>query len=687
MGNTGDAFPREKAAKEISELRQTIVENQYRYYVLDDPAISDAEFDRLFRELQQLEEQYPELVTPDSPTQRVGGQLSSMFRSVPHTRAVLSLANAFTEGELRHFDRKAREISGATELDYVVEPKIDGLSVILRYENGKFAMALTRGDGVSGEDVTANVRTIHSVPLALRSSKEETPVYFEVRGEVFLPRDDFERLNKEREQSGLAVFANPRNAAAGSLRQIDPRVTASRPLRALFYEIRDMRGAHVQIPDSEANCLELLKTLGFPIPGYEYCRSIGEVLAVISTWQEKRHALSYDIDGIVVKLENRAIGRMLGATGHSPRSQIAFKFPPEQVEAKVKHITVQVGRTGVITPIAILEPVTVSGSVVSRATLHNETLIREKDIRIGDTVILQKAGEVIPEIVTVIREKRTGDEKEFSMPATCPSCGSPVVRLQGEAAYRCMDVSCPAQLKESLIHFCSRDAMDIRGLGPSLIELLLQSGLAMDAGDIYALTWGEVAKLPGMGHKSAENLMKSIQASKTRPLDRLIYAFGIRNVGSRTAALISRQFQSLDEIMDATEKRLMMIKEVGPETARAIVDFFHADSVKQVVYKLKCAGVEAAVARQSYEAEEGPLSGKALVITGTLSSMARHEAKERIERLGGKVSSSVSRNTFALIAGSSPGSKLDRARALGIRVMTEEEFLDLAQERGFVDED
>ena len=630
----GDAVSRDKGAKhkaaeEIAELRRQIAEHDYRYYFLDDPVMSDAEYDKLFRRLQQLEAEFPELVTPDSPTQRVGGQVSSAFRSAPHTRPVLSLANAFSDQELRAFDRRAREISGAAELDYVVEPKIDGLSIILRYENGRLALGLTRGDGLSGEDVTSNVRTIGSVPLVLRDTPEGAPEYLEVRGEVFLPKEDFKQLNEEREQNGLPLFANPRNAAAGSLRQMDPKVTASRPLRALFYEIRDIRGA-LPVPDDETACLELLKTLGFPVPVYHHCKSIGEVIDTISSWQESRHTLPYDIDGMVVKVQKLGIARALGATGHSPRSQIAFKFPSEQVETKVKDIIVQVGRTGVLTPIAMLEPVVVSGSVVSRASLHNEDLVREKDIRIGDTVILQKAGDIIPEVVAVLPERRTGEEREFAMPDGCPSCGSPVVRLPDEVAHRCVNISCPAQIKERLIHFCSRDAMDMRGLGPAIIESLLQSGLIKDAGDIYSLRQEDIAKLPGMGAKSARNLIRSIEVSKSRPLHKLLYAFGIRHVGVRTAELISRHLQSLDEIRDATEEGLMAIEEVGPETAKAVVMFFRQDSVKQMIDKLRKAGVEAALGVQTYEDQAGPLSGKTLVLTGTLGGMTRHEATEHI---------------------------------------------------------
>lgn len=680
MGDHEKGFSRDKAPGRIQELRQLINEHQYRYYVLDDPAVTDAEFDRLLRELQVLEKQNPELITPDSPTQRVGGQLSSAFRSVPHSRAVLSLANAFSEQELYTFDRKARELSHAGSHDYVIEPKIDGLSLILRYENGRFILALTRGDGISGEDVTLNVKTIKSVPLLLRESEREFPDYLEVRGEVYLPRNDFKKLNEDREANGLSTFANPRNAAAGSLRQLDPRITASRPLRALFYEIRDISGNDWHMPDSETFCLALLKNLGFPVPDFDYCRSIGEVVTALSGWQDKRHLLDYDIDGIVIKLENLNLGRRLGATGHSPRSQIAFKFPAEQVETTVKDVIVQVGRTGVITPTAILEPVRVSGSTVSRATLHNEDLIRQKDIRIGDTVILQKAGEVIPEIVSVVKEKRTGNEKEFFMPKRCPACSSEVVRLPGEVAYRCTDMACPAQLKEGLIHFASRDAMDIRGLGPSLIELLLQSGLIRDAGDLYFINQEEISGLPRLGPKSSENLIKGIGASKERTLDRLIYALGIRHVGQQTARLIAERFSSLDAFMKASEDDLMTIPVVGPETAKSIVAFTRKDSMRQVVDKLKQAGVRAAVERHAYEARQGFLSGKTFVLTGTLSSMARHEAEELIVSLGGKVSSSVSRNAFAVLVGDTPGSKLERAKTLGVRIMTEKEFMDLIEE-------
>ncbi|MGB4433671.1 MAG: NAD-dependent DNA ligase LigA, partial [Bacillota bacterium] len=649
----------------------------YRYYVLDSPIISDAEYDNLFQELKTLEEQYPEFITPDSPTQRVGGQVLSVFRSVPHSKPVLSLSNAFSEGEIREFDRRVKQLAGGAEVDYVVEPKIDGLSVILRYESGLLALGLTRGDGIIGEDVTANVRTIKAIPLSLRHREKSIPEYLEVRGEVYLPKQDFKKLNEEREEEGLPTFANPRNAAAGSLRQLDPRVTASRPLRAFFYEIREVRGEDWSLPRYQTQCLSWLKELGFPVAQFQHCKDIDQVISVLPEWEKKRHSLPYDIDGVVIKVNELEIATLLGSTGHSPRSQIAFKFPPEQVETKVKDIIVQVGRTGVVTPVAILEPVKVSGSTVSRATLHNEDFIKEKDIRIGDTVLIQKAGEVIPEIVSVVKEKRTGSEREFVMPTRCPACGSDLVKMPGEVAYRCTGMACPAQIKERLIHFASRDAMDIRGLGPRIVEALLSSGLVRDPGDLYFLKEEDLVELPRMGKKSAQNLVKSIENSKERSLDRLIFALGIRHVGKQTARILADRFGTLDELIEATEEELTTIPEIGPETARSIRVFLNTESMKEVVDKLKKAGVKAALGQEVREFKDGILKGKTFVITGTLKSMPRYEAEELIVSLGGHVSSSVSRNTYALIVGDSPGSKLDRAKELGVPTMTEDEFIQM----------
>jgi len=680
MTDTGHAESKENVLKRIEELRALIHEHNYRYYVLDAPTITDAEYDRLFQELKELERLYPELVTPDSPTQRVGGQVLSVFRSVPHSGPVLSLSNAFTEGEIREFDRRVKQLGGVERVDYVVEPKIDGLSVILRYETGILTLGLTRGDGLLGEDVTANVRTIKAIPLRLRKNTRPTPQYIEVRGEVFLPKEDFKRLNQEREEEGLPTFANPRNAAAGSLRQLDPAITASRPLRALFYEIRDVRGDDWDLPRYQVECMATLRDLGFPVASFDHCESIDEVIELLPVWESKRHSLSYDIDGVVIKVNDLELGHSLGATGHSPRSQIAFKFPPEQVETKVKDIVVQVGRTGIVTPVAILEPVKVSGSTVSRATLHNEDFIREKDIRIGDTVLLQKAGEVIPEIVRVIEEKRTGSEIEFSMPDRCPACGEVLIKLPGEVAYRCTNMACPAQIRERLTHFASRDAMDIRGLGPALVESLLESGLVKDPGDLYFLKADDIANLPRMGRKSAENLIRSIEASKERSLDRLIFALGIRHVGKQTARLLAERFRTLDEFMNAKEDELTTIPEIGPETAKSITLVMNTESMKEVVDKLKKAGVKAALAEENPEfARGGILGGKTFVITGTLKAMPRHQVEELIVSLGGRVSSSVSKGTYALIVGDSPGSKLDKARALGVRIITEDEFFEMIE--------
>lgn len=669
----------EEVRKRVEMLRKEIREHQYRYYVLDSPTISDEEFDRLWNELVRLEEQYPELVTPDSPTQRVGGEVSSAFRAVPHTKPVLSLSNAFDEGDVRAFHRRLLSLTGAKEQEvrYVVEPKIDGLTVVLRYEGGKLSLGLTRGDGIQGEDVTANVRTIRSIPLVLRSEAGAIPDFLEVRGEVYLSKQDFAELNRRKEEAGEATFANPRNAAAGSLRQLDPRVTAERPLRALFYEIRAYEPGRPFRTQEEM--LGLLRSLGFPIPPYEVCESLSELLKAIEDWRERRHALPYDTDGIVIKVDDLELDAKAGATSHSPRAELAFKFPAEQVETRVLDIIVQVGRTGALTPVAILEPVRVAGSTVSRATLHNEDMVKEKDVRVGDWVILQKAGDVIPEIVSVLKDKRTGTEKEFSMPNKCPVCGADAVRLPGEAVTRCTGMACPAQIRESLIHFASRDGMDITGLGPSTVDSLVEAGLVKDAADLYFLKKEDLLKLPRMGEKSAENLLRAIENSKSRPLSRLIFALGIRHVGDRGADVLAEHFGSIDKLMKATEEDLLTIPDVGPETARSIATAFRQQSMKVLIEKLKKAGVRAATAAETPESYQGarPLAGKTYVITGTLSSMSRHEAEELLKSLGAKVGQDVSRNTDALVVGDKPGSKLDRARALGVKTMTEQEFLEL----------
>lgn len=669
----------DKARRRAEELRRAIVEHEYRYYVLDNPIISDAEFDALVRELKEIEEKYPELVTPDSPTQRVGGKVASSFRSVPHSRPVLSLSNAFTFGELEAFYRRIQEsIDSDRAYCYVIEPKIDGLTVVLRYREGVLELGLTRGDGLSGEDVTANVKTIGSIPLRLRASERGLPSFLEVRGEVYFPLAEFGEFNAKREEEGLTPFANPRNAAAGSLRQLDPRVTAQRPLRALFYEVRTVEG--MSIPKTEEESLEFLRALGFPVPYYEKCDGLERLLDSVEKWKKLRRDLPYDTDGIVIKLNDLASSQLLGFTGHSPRAQIAFKFPPEQVKTKVLDIVVQVGRTGVLTPLAVLEPVRVSGAKVSSATLHNVDYIREKDIRIGDSVLIQRAGEVIPEVVSVVKEDRTGNEREFHMPDRCPSCGAEVVRFRGEVAYRCTGMACPAKLRESIIHFASREAMDIRGLGPAMVDLLVRAGFIHDAGDLYLLKPSDLLGLQGVGAKTAENLSKSIEASKERPLYRLIYALGIRHVGVRTARDLAAHFKSLDALMHADEQELLEVEDIGPETARAILATMSGDSFKALVEKLKNAGVKAVCESIQEKAGSGPFSGMTLVVTGTIPGMTREEAEEAIARLGGKASGSVSSKTSALIVGDNPGSKLQKAQELGIRIIDASEFLEILKE-------
>ena len=662
----------EEAASRAKRLREEIAEHQYRYYVLDRPVISDEEFDRLYRELQSIEEMYPDLITPDSPTQRVGGAVSGAFRAAPHSRPVLSLGNAFGEADLlAYYHRAKQHFLPAHAEGFVVEPKIDGLSVILRYADGSLATGLTRGDGVSGEDVTQNVRTVQSIPLRLRPG---SPTLLEVRGEVYLPRKDFVDLNREREEAGLVTFANPRNAAAGSLRQMDPTVTAKRPLRALFYEIREMN-AEVK---TEVEGLACLKKMGFPVPEYDLCVSPEELLRSIREWEAKRHELTYDTDGIVVKVNDLDVFARLGSTTHSPRGHIAYKFPAEQVETRVTDIIVQVGRTGVLTPTAILEPVRVSGSTVSRATLHNEDIIRDLDVRIGDKVIIQKAGDVIPEVVKVLTDKRTGEELEFHMPGTCPSCGSPAERLPDEAAWRCTDPTCPGRLREQLIHFASRDAMDIRGLGPSMVDALFSAGLVKDAGDLYSLTVEDIRKLPRQGEKSAQNLISSIRKSKENSMSRLLFALGIRHVGQRLSQTIAERFGTMDAFLEASPEELSQVKDIGPETVSSIEATRFQESTKRLLVKFRESGLKGmSEAKPQVSPAEGPFLGKTLVITGTIPGMTRKEAEERIALLGGKASSSVSKNTYAVIAGVDPGSKLQKARELGVRVMAPREFLEL----------
>jgi len=658
--------------QEILALRQQIEEHNYRYYVLDKPVISDREYDRLMRRLIELETRYPQFLTPDSPSQRVGGEPLKGFATTRHFRPLLSLNNAFDLGDLKDFHRRVVSLLGE-EPSYVVEPKIDGLSVALTYEDGVLTVGATRGDGVVGEDITQNLKTIQVIPLRLKKSLPRLVV----RGEAYMPRAAFERLNREREERGEELFANPRNAAAGSLRQLDPRIAASRSLGAFFYEIIYVEGETVR---THWEALQLLEELGLPVnPERKLVHDIEEGYAYCQAWAEKRSSLAYDIDGMVFKVNELEWQTRLGNTAKSPRWAVAYKFPAEQAVTVLEDIIVRVGRTGVLTPTAILKPVRLAGTTVSKATLHNEDIIVEKDIRIGDTVVVQKAGDIIPEVVAVLPERRTGQERIFRLPDRCPECGSEVIRLEGEAAHRCTGgLSCPAQVREGIIHFVSRDAMNIEGLGPKVIEQLLNAKLIHDVADLYYLKYEDLVDLERMGPQSATNLLKAIAASKDRPLHHLLFGLGIRHVGQRAARILADHFGTLQALAQATESELTAINEIGPKMAASIVHFFAQEKNRQVIEKLARAGVNLVQPR-----EEGgalPLSGKQFVLTGTLENYSRKEAQELIEKLGGKVSSSVSSKTDYVVVGANPGSKYDKALSLNIPILREEEFLALVNE-------
>ncbi len=658
----------ELAQDRVEELRREIRRHDYQYYVLDNPLVSDAEYDRLMRELVALETEHPRLVVPDSPTQRVGGQPLAGFQSVGHPVALLSLDNAFEAAELRDFDRRVQQLAGGA-VDYVVEPKIDGLTVVLAYENGSFIQAATRGDGLTGEDVTQNVRTIRLMPLALGEHDSRLAV----RGEVFMPKSAFARLNEERDSRGEAPFANPRNAAAGSIRQLDPRITAGRTLGIFLYQV--LVGGSREVA-TQAETLAWLRQTGFSVQQeWRHCRDIDEVIAYCASWADRRHDLAYEIDGLVVKVNSLELQGRLGSTSKSPRWAIAFKFPAEQVVTRIQDIIVRVGRTGVLTPTAILEPVQVSGATVSRATLHNEDMIRAKDIRIGDYVLLQRAGDVIPEVVSVFEERRSGSERIFEMPKTCPECGGKVVRLEGEAANRCTSITCPAQLKEMFLHFVSRAAMDIEGMGPALVNQLVETGMVQDVADLYGLSKEQLTSLERMGDKSAENILAAIDKSRNRGLAPLIFALGIRFVGTRASEILADRYRGMDALAAAADEQLTQIPEIGPKIAASIVDYFRNEQARQLLAKLSRAGVLMEQAqREPVAAGESPLAGKQFVLTGTLSSLARGEAENLIRGLGGKVSSSVSKKTDYLVAGSDPGSKYGKAVGLAVPILDEEAF-------------
>ena len=671
-----DLFADERAADlaEADKLRREIRHNEYLYYVLDAPEITDAEYDRMMVRLRELEARYPDSIPADSPTQRVGGRASSQFTEVRHLEPLLSLGNVFSAEELRAFDERVRSgLPAGSKVEYVMEPKIDGLACSLIYENGKLVRAATRGDGVVGENVTANVRTIRSIPLTLKVPDGETvPELLDVRGEVYMPRQAFMRLNEQRAERGESEFANPRNAAAGSLRQLDPQVTASRSLSFFAYYLV---GEGAQPKHSES--LALLAHYGFKVSeNYKVVENIDEAIKYIGDFNELRQGLSYDTDGAVIKVNDVYQQRILGATGKDPRWATAYKYPPEQAETTLEDIDWRVGRTGVLTPTAVLTPVKLSGSVISRATLHNEDFIRAKDIRIGDRVVINKAGEIIPEVLRVVVEKRTGDEKEVAIPSVCPECGWRVERQGEEAAIRCTNPHCPALGREGLIHFVSRDAMNIDGCGPSVISALLDAGLVRDAADLYSLRKDDLLKLERMGEKSADNLLAALAESKKNELDKLLFAMGIRHVGAKVARILATEFGSMEKLQQAQPEELAQIRDIGDKIAESVVTWLNVPANIDLVERLAAAGLTMTFTPTASQ-EDNPFFGKTLVFTGTMPTLGRAEAKTMAQDVGAKVSGSVSKKTDYVIAGAEAGSKLEKAQQLGVTVIDEAEFLRL----------
>ncbi|MCY8921506.1 NAD-dependent DNA ligase LigA [Bacillus atrophaeus] len=661
---------KEAAKRRAEDLRSTINQYSYEYYTLDEPSVPDSEYDKLMQELLDLEEEHPDLRTPDSPTQRVGGAVIDAFQKVRHGTPMLSLGNAFNAEDLRDFDRRVRQAVG-DDVAYNVELKIDGLAVSLRYEDGYFVRGATRGDGTTGEDITENLKTIRNIPLKMKRN-----LSIEVRGEAYMPKRSFEALNEERLKKEEEPFANPRNAAAGSLRQLDPKIAAKRNLDIFVYSIAELDEMGV---DTQSQGLDFLDEIGFKTnQERKKCGTIDEVIDMIEELQAKRADLPYEIDGIVVKVDSLDQQEELGFTAKSPRWAIAYKFPAEEVVTTLLDIELNVGRTGVITPTAVLEPVKVAGTTVQRASLHNEDLIREKDIRILDKVVIKKAGDIIPEVVNVLTEQRTGQEKEFNMPTTCPECGSELVRIEGEVALRCINPECPAQIREGLIHFVSRNAMNIDGLGERVITQLFQEKLVCNVADLYKLTKERVIQLERMGEKSTDNLISSIQKSKENSLERLLFGLGIRFIGSKAAKTLAMHFENLDHLKKANKEELLAIDEIGEKMADAVITYFQKEEMLELLDELEQLGVNTLYKgpkKVKVEDSDSYFAGKTIVLTGKLEELSRNDAKAQIEALGGKLTGSVSKNTDLVIAGEAAGSKLTKAEELNIEVWNEEQLL------------
>lgn len=652
----------------LLELRHTLDELSYQYYTLDKPTVTDYEYDMMYRELETIEKAHPEWITPDSPTQRVGSKISGGFAKYTHDRPMLSLGDVFNDAELMEFDQRVRQDLGGEDLEYVVELKIDGLAVNLIYEHGQFIRGVTRGDGRVGEDITNNVRTIRTIPLHIDS---DSP-HIEIRGEVYMPIDSFARLNAQRRDDELEPFANPRNAAAGSLRQLDPKITAQRKLAFFAYALGGNVGIEIH---SQEELLADLKAFHFQVnPEYRKFKTMKDVIAFIHTWDERRDTLPYATDGMVVKVNSFAQQARLGNTVKIPRWAIAYKFPPEQAKTKVLDISITLGRTGVLTPAADLQPVRLAGTTVKRATLHNEDYIKEKDIRIGDTVIIQKAGEIIPEVVRPVLTARTGKETVFAMPKTCPCCGGPVVRRDGEAATRCINPSCPAVIGEQIAHFVSRDAMNIDGLGDAIVQQLLQQHLIKDVSDIYGLTKDELVDLEGFGEKSADNLLNAIEDSKHVGLARVLFALGIRFVGAKAGRILAECFGSMDALQQVSVEELTAIGDIGPRIAESVVSYMADADHQALIQKLQAQGVD--MTAEKRQLISAAFDGEIVVLTGKLQTMTRKEAQQAVEDRGGTCTSSVTKKTTLVVAGAEPGSKYEKAQKLGTHIISEEEFRD-----------